>query len=58
MAVDVIVSRGLSVNVEGHDVDDVDVEDGIVGCGGCRGPSCGPRRRERCRWSTLLSWVL
>ena len=54
----VVVRRDLSVNVEGYDVDDVDVEGGIVGCGGCRGPSCEPRRRECCRWSTLLSWVL
>ena len=54
----VVVRRDLSVNVEGYDVDDVDVEGGIVGCGGCRGPSCEPRRRECCRRSTLLSWVL
>ena len=50
--------RELSVNVEGYDVDGVDVEGGIVDCGGCRGLSCEPRRRECCRWSALLSRVL
>ena len=54
----VVVRRGLSVNVEGYDVDGVDVEGGIVDCGGCRGLSCEPRRRECCRWSALLSRVL
>ena len=42
MVVEEVVRRGLTVNVDVHDVDDVVVEDVIVGC-------CGHRRRERCR---------
>ena len=63
MAVEVVVRRGLSVNVEGHDVDDVVVEDGIVGCCGCRARvvdmvGVNVVGVEWSSWSTSLPWVL